>query len=193
MAFEEAFEQIRPSDCRAKMELCDRINDIQSRTFRRDAVMASNTDAMVMATPVAPPTDPGTSVPTPECHAAVRGHEISIGMVSTELGVRIGQKAGMVGRRMKALYAERYGGEAAANIPKRLTIYMGRPYQENTYFSEGQGPSGTSSREVADGVGGWLLPPFDLSSMSSFGVVCVLFSYFCVNAVYIYKAHDAFL
>ncbi|CAN0362293.1 unnamed protein product, partial [Ectocarpus sp. 6 AP-2014] len=147
MAFKEAFEQIRPLDCRAKMDLCDRISDIQNRTFRRDAVMASNTDAMIMATPVA--SDPGTSVPTPECHAAVRGHEISIAMVSTELGVRLGGKAGLAGRRMKCLYAERYGGEAAANIPKRLTIYMGRPYQENTYFSRDKDLLEQAVREVA--------------------------------------------
>lgn len=152
MAFKEAYEQIRPLDCRAKMELCDRITDIQNRTFRRDAVMAANTDAMVMATPVSPPADPGTSVPTPDCHAAVRGHEISIAMVSSELGVRLGGKAGLVGRRMKALYAERYGGVAATNIPKRQTIYMGRPYQENTYFSRDKDIMEQSIREVAGGI-----------------------------------------
>ncbi|CAM9312367.1 unnamed protein product, partial [Sphacelaria rigidula] len=58
MALKESFEQIRPLDSRGEIELCDRIFDIQNRAFRRAS---------------AAPTDPGTSVPTPECHVAVRG------------------------------------------------------------------------------------------------------------------------
>ncbi len=66
-------------------------------------------NAVVVATP-AEHTDPGTSVPTPECHAAVRGDEISIAMVSND------------------------GSQASANIPKRITIFRGKPFQENTYY-----------------------------------------------------------
>ena len=148
MKFKEAFEQIRPLDDRMTIELCDRITDIQHRTFRRIVQVSSSppTDAMVVATPTAlatldrapedtAPADPGTSVPTPECHVAVRGDEISIAMVSTELGVSLRERAGQVGKKMKALYAARYGGVAAANIPKRTTIFRGKPFQENTYYA----------------------------------------------------------
>lgn len=141
MTLKEAFEQIRPLDSRGEIELGDRIFDIQHRAFRRvsgvaDPATTEPVDAMVVATPAAAaPTDPGTSVPTPECHAAVRGDEISIAMVSTELGVSLGEKAGQVGKRMKALYSERYGSVAAANIPKRATIFRGKPFAENTYYS----------------------------------------------------------
>eukprot|EP00903_Cladosiphon_okamuranus_P017785 g16370.t1 len=144
MTLKEAFEQIRPLDSRGEIELRDRIFDIQHRAFRRvesvtpPALTAPTeaVDAMVVATPAAAgPTDPGTSVPTPECPAAVRGNEISIAMVSTELGIGLGEKAGQVGKRMKALYSERYGSVAAANIPKRATIFRGKPFAENTYYS----------------------------------------------------------
>ena len=56
-------------------------------------------------------------------------------MVSTELGVRLGEKAGQVGKRMKAMYCARYGSVASANIPKRVTIFRGKPFPENTYYS----------------------------------------------------------
>ena len=136
MGMKEAFEQIRPLDARGEIELCDRLFDIQNRAFRRASGPVNPTEpsnAVVVATPA--PTDPGTSVPTPECHAAVRGDEISIAMVSSELGIRLGEKAGQVGKKMKALYSARYGVHAAANIPKRTTIYRGKPFQENTYYS----------------------------------------------------------
>ena len=137
MNMKEAFEQIRPLDPRGEIELCDRLFDIQNRAFRRASGPVNSTAAVnaavVVATPA--PTDPGTSVPTPECHTAVRGDEISIAMVSTELGIRLGEKAGQVGKKMKALYSARYGVHAAANIPKRTTIFRGKPFQENTYYS----------------------------------------------------------
>lgn len=153
MTFEEAFEQIRPLEFREKVELCDRIADIQSRAFRRDAVVA-HSDLRTMAAPAEPPTDPGTSVPTPECHAAVRGDEISIAMVSTELGVSLGEKTGRVGKRMKALYSARYGDEAAANIPKRATTFRGKPFPENMYFSRDKDLMEQAIREVSGPVVG---------------------------------------
>ena len=140
MVMKEALEQIRPLDSRGEIELTDRIFDIKNRAFRRasgvtvPAITTEPVNAVVMATP-AEHTDPGTSVPTPECHAAVRGDEISIAMVSNELGIRLGEKAGQVGKKMKALYSERYGSQASANIPKRTTIFRGKPFQENTYYS----------------------------------------------------------
>ncbi|CAN0075583.1 unnamed protein product [Sphacelaria rigidula] len=156
MTMKEAFEQIRPLDSRGEIELTDRIFDIQNRAFRRasgftvPAITTEPVNAVVVATPAAAaPTDPGTSVPTPECHAAVRGGEISIAMVSTELGISLGEKAGQVGKKMKALYSARYGSKASANIPKRTTIFRGKPFQENTYYSRDKDLMQQAIREVS--------------------------------------------
>lgn len=160
MAMKEAFEQIHPLDSRGEIELTDRIFDIQHRAFRRasgvtvPAITSPTTtepvNAVVVATPAeAAPTDPGTSVPTPECHTAVRGDEISIAMVSTELGIRLGEKAGQVGKKMKALYSLRYGSVASANIPKRTTIFRGKPFRENAYYSRDKDLMQQAIREVA--------------------------------------------
>ncbi len=163
MNMKEAFQQIRPLDARGEIELCDRLFDIQNRAFRRASAPENPTststalvnstapvNAVVVATPAeAAPTDPGTSVPTPECPAAVRGDEISIAMVSTELGIRLGEKAGQVGKKMKALYSARYGVLAASNIPKRTTIFRGKPFQENTYYSRDKDLVQQAIREVA--------------------------------------------
>lgn len=81
------------------------------------------------------PVDPGTSVPTPECNSSVGGQEISIAMVSSEMGVRLGNLTGQVGKKLKALYAFRYGEVSASNLPKRSTVYRGKPYNENMYYS----------------------------------------------------------
>lgn len=150
MTMKEAFEQIRPLDSRGEIELRDRIFDIQHRAFRRASdVSPPATTEPVDAMVVAAPMDPGTSVPTPECHAAVRGGEISIAMVSSELGVRLGEKAGQVGKMMKALYSERYGSVAGANIPKRTTIFRGKPFPENTYYSRDKDLMEQAVREVS--------------------------------------------
>ena len=161
MAMKEAFEQIRPLDPRGEIELTDRIFDIQNRAFRRASgvsgvpAITSPTstepvNAVVVVTPAeASPTDPGTSVPTPECHAAVRGGEISIAMVSNELGIRLGEKAGQVGKKMKALYSARYGSQASADIPKRTTIFRGKPFQENTYYSRDKDLMQQAIRDVS--------------------------------------------
>ena len=163
MNMKEAFEQIRVLDARGEIELCDRLFDIQNRAFRRASAPenpastptgpenpTAPVNAVVIATPAeAAPTDPGTSVPTPECHAAVRGDEISIAMVSSELGIRLGEKAGQVGKKMKALYSARYGVHAASNIPKRTTIYRGKPFQENTYYSRDKDLVQHAIREVS--------------------------------------------
>ncbi|CAM9642322.1 unnamed protein product [Sphacelaria rigidula] len=70
-------------------------------------------------------------------------------MVSTELGISLGEKAGKVGKRMKALYSARYGSVAAANIPKRTTIFRGKPFQENTYYSRDKDLMQKAIREVS--------------------------------------------
>lgn len=74
-------------------------------------------------------------------------------MVSTELGVSLGEKAGQVGKRMKALYSDRYGSVAAANIPKRATIFRGKPFAENTYYSRDKDLMKQAIRELSGHTG----------------------------------------
>jgi hypothetical protein len=116
-------------DDRDKIEFKDRI-----RLALRPASAAGSyttSSALTVATPMV---DPGVKVPTPECDDMVRGCEISIPLVASELNVVVGDKAGQVGKRMKALYGTRYGVHAAQNIPKRQTIFRGKPMNENTYY-----------------------------------------------------------
>ena len=138
MRLKDAFEVISPLEARQKIELCDRISDIQRRAFRslEEEIPCGpiNAEAVVVAAPV-PEQDPGYSVPTPQCSRGVRGEEISIAMIATEMGVSVGGRGGLVGKKLKALYAERYGQNAANDIPKRSTVFQGRPYQENSYFA----------------------------------------------------------
>ncbi|CAB1098112.1 unnamed protein product [Ectocarpus sp. CCAP 1310/34] len=146
MSLKEAFEKIQPLEPRQKIELSDRLSDVQKRYFRggeesampvRDvrAITSSSTpaeNAVVVATAV----DPGHGTPTPNCSRDVRGAEVSIAMIATEMGVSVGGRGGLVGKNIKALYAERYGQNAANNIPKRKnTVYQGRPFKENMYFT----------------------------------------------------------
>ena len=134
---------------RDEIEYADRIRDTQRRAAKNLLGTSSDmVDAMTVTTSSVPE-DPGTSVPTPECHADVRGDEISIAMVSAELGIRLGDKAGHVGKKMKALYIARYGAVAAANIPKRATYFRGKPFQENTYYSRDKDLMKQAIREVS--------------------------------------------
>ncbi|CAN0055360.1 unnamed protein product, partial [Ectocarpus sp. 12 AP-2014] len=50
------------------------------------------------------------------------------------MGIKLGEKAGQVGKIAKSLYRKRYGVAAAANIPKRNTTFRGKPFSENTYW-----------------------------------------------------------
>lgn len=142
MSLKEAFEQITPLEDRQKIELCDRLSDIQGRAFRSTeevavprAITSSSPvgNAVVVATQVQQ--DPGHGIPTPNCSRDVRGEEVSIAMIATEMGVSVRGRGGLVGKKLKALYAERYGANAANHIPKRSVIYAGRPYMENSYYS----------------------------------------------------------
>lgn len=141
MSLKDAFERIRPLEDRHMIELCDRLSDIQGRAFRSTEVITS-VDSPVNAVALAAPAtsrnqqqDPGHDIPTPQCSRGVRGQEVSIAMIATEMGVSIRGRGGLVGKKLKALYAERYGQNAASSIPKRSTTYCGRPYLENMYFS----------------------------------------------------------
>lgn len=144
MSLKEAFEEITPLQERHKIELCDRISDIQKRAFRavdtsREALPAianspMNVDAVVMAAPLTTQ-DPGHDTPTPQCSPEVRGEEVSIAMIATEMGVSVRGRGGQIGKKLKALYAQRYGSIAANELPKRHTIFQGRPYFENSYYA----------------------------------------------------------
>lgn len=88
------------------------------------------------------------SVRTPQCSAAIRGSETSIHVVCAKMGVSIGERAGQIGKAIKRLYALRYGTEAAANIPKRRTMFRGKPFLENTYYTRDEGLIEQAVREV---------------------------------------------
>jgi len=93
----------------------------------------ASSDLMVMVEAV-PPDDP--AVPTPRCHPAHRGEEISMHTVASKNAMRIPRgKEGNVGKEMKKLYAARYGKEAAAAIPKRNVPFHGKVFAENTYYA----------------------------------------------------------
>lgn len=141
MSLKDAFEQIRPLEPRQKIELSDIIGDIQRRAFRSTEEKVSPVLPAIMncETSTAPTStnqqqDPGHDIPTPQCSRGVRGEEISISMIASEMGVSVRGRGGLVGKKLKALYAERYGQNAANNIPKRPVIYAGRPYHEHSYW-----------------------------------------------------------
>jgi hypothetical protein len=116
-------------DDRDKIEFKDRI-----RLALRPASAAGSYTTSSLLAVAAPVVDPGVRVPTPECDDMVRGCEISIPLIASELSVVVGDKAGQVGKRMKALYEGRYGADAAQNLPKRQTLFRGKPVMENTYY-----------------------------------------------------------
>lgn len=144
MSLKDAFEQIRPLEPRQKIELSDIIGDIQRRAFRSTeekispvlpAIMNTETSQVnAVARASSQQQDPGHDIPTPQCSRGVRGEEISISMIASEMGVSVRGRGGLVGKKLKALYAERYGQNAANNIPKRPVIYAGRPYHELSYW-----------------------------------------------------------
>jgi hypothetical protein len=91
-----------------------------------------------------------SSIATPLAHVSHRGPEISMHSVAAEIGVRI--KAGtesFVGKKMKALYASRYGTAAAAAIPKRNVPFRGKIFAENTYWKRDQDLMEEAIRAVA--------------------------------------------
>jgi hypothetical protein len=55
-------------------------------------------------------------------------------MLASEMHIIVGDRAGQIGKRMRKLYAQTYGDAAAQAIPKRETIFRGKPLHENTYY-----------------------------------------------------------
>lgn len=162
LSMKEAFEAIRPLSDLEKIELHDKMTDISYRTYRKVAggqapaavggelVVAPAENAVAVATTVeGSHVDPGYGVATPQCHASVRGDEISIAQVSGSMGIRLGNLAGKVGKRMKALYTAQYGAIAGANLPKRPTRFNGKPFDENAYFARDRNLMEQAIREVA--------------------------------------------
>ncbi|CAN0114023.1 unnamed protein product [Ectocarpus sp. 12 AP-2014] len=137
LTMKEAFEAIRPLGDTETIELSDKMTDISYRMFKK---MGGGTTAAA---------DPGHGVATPQCHASVRGDEISIAQISGFMGVRLGSLAGRVGKRMKQLYIAQYGAVAGDNIPKRTTRFNGKPFSENVYFARDRRIMEQAIREVA--------------------------------------------
>jgi hypothetical protein len=127
----DLMQMLGGTDDRDKIEVKDRIR-LAKRPLATAAIGSTATmDTLTVSIPVI---DPGVTVPTPDCAERVRGCEISIPLVASELHVVVGDKAGQVGQRMKVLYEARYGAHAAGNIPKRQTLFRGKPVYENTYY-----------------------------------------------------------
>ena len=119
---------------RDKIEFADRIKDIQRRASR--AIAAGPADNAAISRPVDDSIDPETGLlmATPKCSESVRGSETSICLEAGKMGIKVGEKAGQVGKVVKGLYSERYGDEAGRNIPKRNTTFRGKPFPENSYW-----------------------------------------------------------
>lgn len=74
-----------------------------------------------------------------------RGREISIALVCQELGVNPNGRSPQIGRLMARRWREAHPGE---EIPKRDTLYNGRPYKENVYFQRDYDMMEACIREV---------------------------------------------
>ena len=126
---------------RDSIEFADRLKDIQMRALAPSSMLAAvpmNADNSIvaMARPVNDSIDPETGllIATAKCSESVRGPETSICNEAAKMGIKLGEKAGLVGKMAKSLFRKRYGVAAAANIPKRNTTFRGKPFSENTYW-----------------------------------------------------------
>jgi hypothetical protein len=134
VAFVEAgynvLAHIGVSDARDKIMCSDLVRRVLQENT--DTEIYSSDTTLVLAKAV--PADDVT-VPTPECDPVLRGGEISMHTVASNLKVRIPRgKEGQVGKAMKGLYAAKYGVNAASRIPKFNVPFNGQVYPENTYW-----------------------------------------------------------
>lgn len=148
-SYVDALEMVgQPLDDRDKIEVADRIKDSHRRAFKflpatETSIETSTTTSTNISSDshaqlqVCNAIDTSTGLPlaTPKCPLSVRGSETSIPLEAAKLNVRVGERSGLVGRETRKLYGIRYGQEASRNIPKRSTIFRGKPWSENTYFS----------------------------------------------------------
>jgi hypothetical protein len=107
--------------------------DLVRLILQEKASTTSGSSLALMQAGATPPDD--LTVPTPECDPVHRGEELSMHSVAARLKVRIPRgKEGQVGKAIKALYAARYGDDAASRIPKRNVPFHGKIFAENTYW-----------------------------------------------------------
>jgi hypothetical protein len=76
-----------------------------------------------------------------------RGREISIQLVAQELGINPRSNGPMIGRLMAKRWREAHPNE---EIPKRDTLYQGKPYKENTYYQCDYDMLAACIREICD-------------------------------------------
>ena len=139
--FKNELQSVGQFSGRDRVEFADRMKDIQVRALAAGNMLAAGPSAdnsiVAVARPVDDSIDPETGllIATPKCSESVRGPETSICNEATKMGVKLGDRAGQVGKVVKRLYSERYGAQAATDIPKRDTTFRGKPFSENTYWS----------------------------------------------------------
>lgn len=135
----DGLELVQRFDERDEIEFADRVKDVQRRAMKPVSATTAATDdtAICVAMPIVDTIDPvtGLLLATPKCCESIRGSETSIPNEAAKLGIRVGEKAGRVGKEIKRRYSERYGIQAGRDILKRSTTFRGKPFQENTYFS----------------------------------------------------------
>ncbi len=136
-------------DDRDRIEFKDRTRMILSTQFEPSpvGVTPAPSPALPALEAAAAEVDDRT-LPTPLCSAAVRGPETSLHVVCTKLNLAAGERAGQIGKVMKRKYTERYGERAASEIPKRATMFRGKPFAENTYYERDQDLLEAAVREV---------------------------------------------
>ena len=76
-----------------------------------------------------------------------RGREISIALVCQEIGINPRGKSAQIGKLMAKEWRKAYPGET---MVKRDTLYMGRPYKENTYFQRDYGLLEKACRTICE-------------------------------------------
>ena len=116
-------------DDRTKIELRDNVSILTKQDLAMDAgVPSTGTEITVTQDP---------STPTHTLDAGQRGHETGIVVVATKLRVRVPPNmSGQIGKLIKALYKQKYKLPAEWNdLPKRQTLYQGRPIHENCYYA----------------------------------------------------------
>lgn len=114
-----------------KLSLAEKNHDFQYKRIRRleEQGMFDDRDRLYFKDILKKSGDPG--------YARIqdtndeRGREISIALVCQEMEVNPNGKSSQIGRLMARRWRELHPGE---EIPKRDTLYMGRPYRENAYY-----------------------------------------------------------
>lgn len=134
----QKLESVGQFATRDKIEFANRVKDAQRRASGANNMLTSapvDNSTVCVARPIDESIDPETGliIATHKCDDSVRGPETSICNEAAKMGVKVGDKAGQVGKVAKRLYGDRYGVEASLNIPKRHTTFRGKPFEERSY------------------------------------------------------------